>query len=383
MALKVTFGNGGAASVSSLTNLVDQEAYKLLTESTAQVKNGSSLDSGVVNVGAVSVPGTGAGGTVDVGYDPSSNGFKFDVSSAWNSVKNALAQSDTSENLTFKDFVQVDVHLGGTGSSTVEVLNAKRGNISTGVGNDTVTVSVISNDKAWVNAFNIDTGAGNDTIVVKAGTAFDGGVAAGTNVVNGGAGVTDGSFTSVKIDAGASAMTLIPKVPLPFQERLARERRAEGLGSRQTGEAQPSLQVVTPYLMFTRPSFDVSIDTSASNSTPRQTGRFEVRAAGDLARAGLQVFAGSDEHWTLNNVRILLDRKDPDALMLCAMAKRFGTDVGFEVANQALQLHGGYGYLAEYGIEKIVRDLRVHQILEGTNEIMRLIVARKLIGDAR
>ncbi|MCZ4074420.1 MULTISPECIES: rhizobiocin [Rhizobium/Agrobacterium group] len=203
MALKVTFGNGGAASVSSLTNLVDQEAYKLLTESTAQVKNGSSLDSGVVNVGAVSVPGTGAGGTVDVGYDPSSNGFKFDVSSAWNSVKNALAQSDTSENLIFKDFVQVDVHLGGTGSSTVEVLNAKRGNISTGAGNDTVSVSVVSNDKAWVNAFNIDTGAGNDTIVVKAGTAFDGGVAAGTNVVNGGAGVTDGSFTSVKIDAGA------------------------------------------------------------------------------------------------------------------------------------------------------------------------------------
>jgi len=78
-----------------------------------------------------------------------------------------------------------------------------------------------------------------------------------------------------------------------------------------------------------------------------------------------------------------LDRKDPDATMLCAMAKRFGTDVGFEVANQALQLHGGYGYLSEYGVEKIVRDLRVHQILEGTNEIMRLIVSRKLIEGAR
>src|SRR6266571_2647902 len=78
-----------------------------------------------------------------------------------------------------------------------------------------------------------------------------------------------------------------------------------------------------------------------------------------------------------------LDRKDSDATMLCAMAKRFGTDVGFEVANQALQLHGGYGYLSEYGIEKIVRDLRVHQILEGTNEIMRLIVSRKLIEGAR
>jgi alkylation response protein AidB-like acyl-CoA dehydrogenase len=75
-----------------------------------------------------------------------------------------------------------------------------------------------------------------------------------------------------------------------------------------------------------------------------------------------------------------LDRKDPHATSLAAMAKRFVTDTCFDVANQALQLHGGYGYLSEYGIEKIVRDLRVHQILEGTNEIMRLIVARSLVG---
>jgi alkylation response protein AidB-like acyl-CoA dehydrogenase len=74
------------------------------------------------------------------------------------------------------------------------------------------------------------------------------------------------------------------------------------------------------------------------------------------------------------------DRGDANATQLCAMAKRFATDVGFQVANDALQLHGGYGYLAEYGVEKIVRDLRVHQILEGTNEIMRLIVARSLVG---
>ncbi|WP_256461742.1 acyl-CoA dehydrogenase family protein [Acuticoccus sp. I52.16.1] len=73
-----------------------------------------------------------------------------------------------------------------------------------------------------------------------------------------------------------------------------------------------------------------------------------------------------------------LDAKAPDATKLCAMAKRFVTDAGSDVANQALQLHGGYGYLSEYGIEKIVRDLRVHQILEGTNEIMRLIIARSL-----
>ena len=77
-----------------------------------------------------------------------------------------------------------------------------------------------------------------------------------------------------------------------------------------------------------------------------------------------------------------LDAKDKDATRLCAMAKRFVTDTGFEVANGALQLFGGYGYLADYGIEKIVRDLRVHQILEGTNEIMRMIVFRALAGAA-
>ncbi|MEU4412936.1 acyl-CoA dehydrogenase family protein [Nocardia salmonicida] len=77
-----------------------------------------------------------------------------------------------------------------------------------------------------------------------------------------------------------------------------------------------------------------------------------------------------------------LDADAPDKVTLCAMAKRFATDTGFEVANKALQLHGGYGYLHEYGLEKIVRDLRVHQILEGTNEIMRVVVARSLIGAA-
>ncbi len=74
-----------------------------------------------------------------------------------------------------------------------------------------------------------------------------------------------------------------------------------------------------------------------------------------------------------------LDAGDPAATMYCAMAKRFATDAGFEVANQALQLHGGYGYLKDYPLERIVRDLRVHQILEGANEIMRVIIARELL----
>ncbi|KAA0920679.1 acyl-CoA dehydrogenase [Aquicoccus porphyridii] len=77
-----------------------------------------------------------------------------------------------------------------------------------------------------------------------------------------------------------------------------------------------------------------------------------------------------------------LDNGAHDATKFCAMAKLMVTDAAFDVANGCLQLHGGYGYLADYGIEKIVRDLRVHQILEGTNEIMRLIVSRQMIADA-
>ena len=92
--------------------------------------------------------------------------------------------------------------------------------------------------------------------------------------------------------------------------------------------------------------------------------------ATELAAARLLLYAAA----------AAFDRGDADVTQRCAMAKRFATDVGFEVANQALQLHGGYGYLAEYGVEKLVRDLRVHQILEGTNEIMRLIIARGLVG---
>lgn len=90
--------------------------------------------------------------------------------------------------------------------------------------------------------------------------------------------------------------------------------------------------------------------------------------ATELEAARLMVYRGADA----------LDRRDPNATKYCAMAKRFATDAGFEVANQALQLHGGYGYLKDYPLERIVRDLRVHQILEGTNEIMRVITAREM-----
>ncbi|MFT5711858.1 MAG: alkylation response protein AidB-like acyl-CoA dehydrogenase [Glaciecola sp.] len=75
-----------------------------------------------------------------------------------------------------------------------------------------------------------------------------------------------------------------------------------------------------------------------------------------------------------------LDNNHPDKSTYCAMAKRFATDIGFDVCNQALQIHGGYGYIKEYPLERYVRDVRVHQILEGTNEIMRVIIGRRLIS---
>jgi alkylation response protein AidB-like acyl-CoA dehydrogenase len=82
----------------------------------------------------------------------------------------------------------------------------------------------------------------------------------------------------------------------------------------------------------------------------------------------------------LRHAAALLDAKSAEATKFCAMAKLYVTDVCFDVANDCLQMHGGYGYLADYGIEKIVRDLRVHQILEGTNEIMRVIIARQMLA---
>jgi alkylation response protein AidB-like acyl-CoA dehydrogenase len=101
-------------------------------------------------------------------------------------------------------------------------------------------------------------------------------------------------------------------------------------------------------------------------------------------------FTLADMATSLETSRILLwraasalDADSPDKVELCAMAKRYVTDVCFEVADQALQLHGGYGYLKEYGLEKIVRDLRVHRILEGTNEIMRVVIGRAAAARAR
>ncbi|GFE66028.1 acyl-CoA dehydrogenase family protein [Litoreibacter roseus] len=129
------------------------------------------------------------------------------------------------------------------------------------------------------------------------------------------------------------------------------------------GAAQTALNKTLDY-MAERKAFGKSIDQFQALQFRLADMEIELQAA--------RVF--------LRQAAWKLDTGAPDAVKYCAMAKKFVTETGSKVANDCLQLHGGYGYLADYGIEKIVRDLRVHQILEGTNEIMRMIVSRQMIA---
>ena len=130
------------------------------------------------------------------------------------------------------------------------------------------------------------------------------------------------------------------------------------------GAAQSALDKAVTYASE-RKAFGQSIDQFQSVQFKLADMEIELQAARVFLRQAA---------WKLDNAT-------PDATKYCAMAKRLVTDTAFNVANEALQIHGGYGYLADYGIEKIVRDIRVHQILEGTNEIMRLITARALFKE--
>ena len=133
------------------------------------------------------------------------------------------------------------------------------------------------------------------------------------------------------------------------------------IGACSVGTARAALEEAKAYAkdrkQFGKPiaDFQASQFKLADMATELEASRLMIRAAADA-----------------------LDKKQPRATMLCAMAKRFASDMGFKIANDALQLHGGYGYLKDFPAERHVRDLRVHQILEGTNEIMRVIVAREM-----
>ena len=196
MAFTVKFGNGGASTVKDLTESA-AAVNNLLTNETAA--NTTTLGQAFPD-STVAVQG---GGNVDVGFDTSLNGFSFDVSGAWNSVKNVLVESNTAQTISVKDFVHADIILGGTGNSTVEVLNVKRANVVTGDGNDHVHLSLLSNDGGWVNETVIKTGKGDDYIVVTQGQSLkDIGGITKAGASNGGNGITDGSNTTVYIDAG-------------------------------------------------------------------------------------------------------------------------------------------------------------------------------------
>ena len=175
-------------------------------------------------------------------------------------------------------------------------------------------------------------------------------------------------------NAQPTRMITFDQVRVPVANRLGEEGQGfaiamEGLdGGRiniatcSVGTAQQALEEATAYVLERR-QFDTAIADFQATQFTLADMLTELVAARQMVRLA------ADK----------LDKKDPQASTYCAMAKRFATDVGFNVCNDALQLFGGYGYIKEYPMERHVRDTRVHQILEGTNEIMRVIVSRKLL----
>jgi alkylation response protein AidB-like acyl-CoA dehydrogenase len=160
---------------------------------------------------------------------------------------------------------------------------------------------------------------------------------------------------------------------VPVENRLAEE--GMGFTLAMNGLNGGRINIAACSLGGASEALDVAMDyTSTRKQFGRAIGDFQVSQfkladmATELDASRLMVYRAAS----------MLDAKDPSAAKYCAMAKRYATDKCFEVVNQALQLHGGYGYLQDYPIERILRDLRVHQILEGTNEVMRVIIAKDM-----
>jgi alkylation response protein AidB-like acyl-CoA dehydrogenase len=229
---------------------------------------------------------------------------------------------------------------------------------------------VLNGAKAFIS------GAGvSDVYVVMARTGGDGAGGVSTFVVD--LGTPGLSFGAQEKKMGWSsqptAMVHFDNVRVPVANRVGDE--GQGFRIAMMGLDGGRLNIAASALGGAQLAFDTAKEYLA---TRKQFGRAlrEFQAlqfrladmATDLEAARLMVHRAASA----------LDAGDPNATRLCAMAKRFATDAAFDVANQALQLHGGYGYLKDYPLERIVRDLRVHQILEGTNEIMRVIIAREL-----
>jgi alkylation response protein AidB-like acyl-CoA dehydrogenase len=230
---------------------------------------------------------------------------------------------------------------------------------------------VLNGSKAFIS------GAGvSDVYVVMARTGADGPKGVSTFVVEKG---TPGlSFGANERKMGwnsqPTAMVLFDDCRIPAENRVGQE--GDGFRFAMMGLDGGRLNIASCSLGGAGLALDTARDYALQRKqfgkrlADFQALQFKLAdMATELEAARLMVRAAADA----------LDKRDPAATRLCAMAKRFATDTGFEVANQALQLHGGYGYLKDYPLERIVRDLRVHQILEGTNEIMRVITAREML----
>ena len=222
-------------------------------------------------------------------------------------------------------------------------------------------------------------GAGNphDFYVVMARTSDDGARGVSTIVVPGGAEGLSFGANEKKMgwNAQPTRAVIFDKCRVPVSNRIG----PEGIGFKiaMAGLDGGRLNIAACSLGGAQAALDKAVTYMGERKAFGKT-LVEFQALQfKLADMAIDLEAARTFLW---RAAWALDQKSPDATRLCAMAKKFATDAGFEIANSALQLHGGYGYLADYGIEKIVRDLRVHQILEGTNEIMRMIVARGLVG---
>ena len=265
----------------------------------------------------------------------------------------------------------------------------------------------------WLASYCLtEPGAGSDAVALKTRARKDGDqyVLDGTKQFISGAGATDFYFVFARTGAegadGVSAFVVMKDTPgLTF-----------GPNERKMGwNAQPTRQVIMDNcrvpaanlvggvegrgFRFAMSGLDggrinigaCSLGPAAAAIDKARAYMFERKAFGkNLAEFQVLQFKIADMATNLEAARLMiyraadaLDRADPQASMYSAMAKRFATDLGIEIVDEALQIHGGYGYLKDYGLEKMVRDLRVHQILEGTNEIMRVVISRKLLGGNR
>jgi alkylation response protein AidB-like acyl-CoA dehydrogenase len=217
-------------------------------------------------------------------------------------------------------------------------------------------------------------GAGaTDVYVVMARTSNEGSHGISAFVVeNGTPGLSFGANESkMGWKAQPTRQVILDDVRVPEGNRLGSE--GDGFRLAMRGLNGGRINIAACSLGGAQAAFDRTVaymkhrKAFGSTLTSFQALRFDLaEMATQLEAARLMLWRGA----------AALDGNDPRQVELVAMAKKFVTDAGFEVANKALQLHGGYGYLTEYGIEKIVRDLRVHQILEGTNEIMSVIIGR-------